>query len=155
MLLLHGRIPVIIGRVRFERNCRKMYSRHLFPYGALVRRIAPQPGIIWQSPQHLIFEIFPPLTEKTPREWAIKYLFSVWYSNLSTTKQSLGLSLFADVAVRAAVDWFCAILFNSFHKNSARKVTLNRFFYLSGRSCLLWHKNCKNLRKGDCRCHRK
>ena len=25
----------VIGRVRFERNCGKMYSRHLFPYGGL------------------------------------------------------------------------------------------------------------------------
>ena len=44
MLLLQGRIPpppppppnmtlCVIGRVRFERNCGKMYSRHLFPYG--------------------------------------------------------------------------------------------------------------------------
>ena len=68
-------------------------------------------------------------------------------------------ALFADVAVsfcvHAAVDWFCAILINSFHKNSERKVTLNRFFFLSGRSCILWHKNCKNLRKGDYRCPRK
>ena len=26
----------VIGCVRFERNCGKMYSRHLFPYGGLV-----------------------------------------------------------------------------------------------------------------------
>ena len=42
MLLLQGRISspqnmtlCVIGRVRFERNCDKMYSRHLFPYGGL------------------------------------------------------------------------------------------------------------------------
>ena len=42
MLLLQGRISspqnmtlCVIGRVRFERNCGKMYSRHLFPYGGL------------------------------------------------------------------------------------------------------------------------
>ena len=28
-------ILCVIGRVRFERNCGKMYSRHLFPYGGL------------------------------------------------------------------------------------------------------------------------
>ena len=28
--------PNVIGRVRFERNCGKMYSRHLFPYGGLL-----------------------------------------------------------------------------------------------------------------------
>ena len=26
---------LVIGRVKFERNCGKMYSRHLFPYGRL------------------------------------------------------------------------------------------------------------------------
>ena len=49
MLLLQGRISppsptphqknvilCVIGRVRFERNCGKMYSRHLFPYGRLL-----------------------------------------------------------------------------------------------------------------------
>ena len=44
MLLLQGIIPpppknmtlCVIGRVRFERNCGKMYSRHLFPYGRLL-----------------------------------------------------------------------------------------------------------------------
>ena len=48
MLLLQGQISpppppppkknmtlCVIGRVRFERNCGKMYSRHLFPYGRL------------------------------------------------------------------------------------------------------------------------
>ena len=42
MLLLQGRISspqnmtlCVIGRVRFERNCGKMYSRHLFPHGGL------------------------------------------------------------------------------------------------------------------------
>ena len=30
----------VIGRVRFERNCGKMYSRHLFPYGGLAHVIA-------------------------------------------------------------------------------------------------------------------
>ena len=47
MLLSKGRISppsstphpnmtlCVIGRVRFERNCGKMYSRHLFPYGGL------------------------------------------------------------------------------------------------------------------------
>ena len=42
MLLLQGRISspqnmtlCVIGRARFERNCGKMYSRHLFPYGGL------------------------------------------------------------------------------------------------------------------------
>ena len=25
----------LIGRVKFERDCGKMYSRHLFPYGGL------------------------------------------------------------------------------------------------------------------------
>ena len=42
MLLLHGRIShpqnmtlCVIGGVRFETNCGKMYSRHLFPYGGL------------------------------------------------------------------------------------------------------------------------
>ena len=25
----------VIGRVKFERDCGKMYSRHLFPYGGL------------------------------------------------------------------------------------------------------------------------
>ena len=27
----------LIGRVRFERNCGKMYSRHLFPYGGFTK----------------------------------------------------------------------------------------------------------------------
>ena len=43
MLLLQGRISphqnmtlCVIGRVRFERNYGKMYSRHLFPYGGLL-----------------------------------------------------------------------------------------------------------------------
>ena len=43
MLLLQGRISphqnmtlCVIGRVRFERNCGKMYGRHLFPYGGLL-----------------------------------------------------------------------------------------------------------------------
>ena len=44
MLLLQVRIwpptPImtlcVIGCVRFERNCGKMYCRHLFPYGGLV-----------------------------------------------------------------------------------------------------------------------
>ena len=43
MLLLQGRILpkknnmtlCVIGRVRLERNCGKMYNRHLFPYGGL------------------------------------------------------------------------------------------------------------------------
>ena len=43
MLLLQKRIPprtpimtlCVIGCVWFERNCGKMYSRHLFPYGGL------------------------------------------------------------------------------------------------------------------------
>ena len=51
MLLLQGRIApsqkknknknkiymtlCVIGRVKFERDCGKMYSRHLFPYGGL------------------------------------------------------------------------------------------------------------------------
>ena len=46
MLLLQGRISLpppspknmtlcLIGRVRFERNCGKMCSRHPFPYGGL------------------------------------------------------------------------------------------------------------------------
>ena len=42
MLPLRGRISLpqnmtlcVIGRVRFERNCGKMYSRHLFPDGGL------------------------------------------------------------------------------------------------------------------------
>ena len=50
MLILQGRISTpppppkkeyiymtlcVIGRVRFERNCGKMYSRRLFPYGGL------------------------------------------------------------------------------------------------------------------------
>ena len=44
MLLLQGQIPppqkmtlCVIGRVRFERNCGKMYSRHLFPYGRFTK----------------------------------------------------------------------------------------------------------------------
>ena len=52
MLLLQGQISpppphptppqknmtlCVIGRVRFKRNCGKMYSRHLFPYGGLAR----------------------------------------------------------------------------------------------------------------------
>ena len=43
MLLLQGRISphqnmtlCVIGRVTFERNCGKMYGRHLFPYGGLL-----------------------------------------------------------------------------------------------------------------------
>ena len=43
MLLLQGRISphqnmtlCVIGRVRFERNCGKMYGRQLFPYGRLL-----------------------------------------------------------------------------------------------------------------------
>ena len=45
MLLLQGRISpppqkknitlCVIGRITFERNNGKMYSRHLFPYGGL------------------------------------------------------------------------------------------------------------------------
>ena len=45
MLLLQGQILppqnvtlCVIGRVRFERNCGKMYSCHLFPYGGLTLR---------------------------------------------------------------------------------------------------------------------
>ena len=44
MLLLQGRISspqnmtlCVIGRARFERNCGKMYSRHLFPYGGFTK----------------------------------------------------------------------------------------------------------------------
>ena len=49
MLLLQGRISLpppappqnmtlcVIGPVRFERNCGKMYSRHLFPYGGFTK----------------------------------------------------------------------------------------------------------------------
>ena len=51
MLLLQGRISspqnmtlCVIGRVRFERNCGKMYSRRLFPYGGLVGGQVPSPG---------------------------------------------------------------------------------------------------------------
>ena len=50
MLLLQGRISspqnmtlCVIGRVRFERNCGKMYSRHLFPYGGLTNKSAQIP----------------------------------------------------------------------------------------------------------------
>ena len=50
MLPLRGRISLpqnmtlcVIGRVRFERNCGKMYSRHLFPYGGLTNKSAPIP----------------------------------------------------------------------------------------------------------------
>ena len=46
MLLLQGRISspqnmtlCVIGRVRFERNCGKMYSRHLSHASFFVRRI--------------------------------------------------------------------------------------------------------------------
>ena len=59
MLLLQGRIAprppppkkmtlCVIGRVKFERNCGKIYSRHLFPYGGL---ISTQSGRItgWSS----------------------------------------------------------------------------------------------------------
>ena len=49
MLLLQGRISpakqsmtlCVIGRVRLERNCGKMYSRHLFPYGGFPRLFQP------------------------------------------------------------------------------------------------------------------
>ena len=46
---------------------------HLVIYNQIV--ITPQPGIIWQSPKHLTFEIFPPLTENALREWVISYLY--------------------------------------------------------------------------------
>ena len=64
MLLLQGQISppppppkkkkmtlCVIGRVRFERNCSKMNSRHLFPYGGLESRIqVPVPEI--RNPRH-------------------------------------------------------------------------------------------------------
>ena len=32
----------VIGRVRFERNCGKMYSRHIFPYdGFFCMQVVP------------------------------------------------------------------------------------------------------------------
>ena len=57
MLLLQGQISpppppqknmtlCVIGRVRFERNCGKMYSRHLFPYGGLVPAVYPPRGVL-------------------------------------------------------------------------------------------------------------
>lgn len=46
---------------------------HLVIYNQIV--ITPQPGTIWQSPKHRIFEIFPPLTENALREWVISYLY--------------------------------------------------------------------------------
>ena len=98
--------------------------------------------------------------EMRDSDWSRENLLrSDWLPIIVAPITTLGLALFADLAssfcVHAAVDWFCAILINSFHKNSERKVSLNRFFFLSGRSCILWHKNCKNLRKGDYSCPRK
>ena len=54
MLLLQKRIlprtPImtlcVIGCVWFERNCGKMYSRHLFPYGGLVPAVYPPRGVL-------------------------------------------------------------------------------------------------------------
>ena len=46
---------------------------HLVIYNQIV--ITPQPGIIWKSPKHLIFKIFPPLAENALREWVISYLY--------------------------------------------------------------------------------
>ena len=39
-LIIHMTLCVI-GRVRLERNCGKMYSRHLFPYGGFPRLFQP------------------------------------------------------------------------------------------------------------------
>ena len=41
----------VIGRVRFERNCGKMYSRHLFPYGGL-ENLFFQP-LLYLAPLHM------------------------------------------------------------------------------------------------------
>ena len=51
MLLLQGQILppqnvtlCVIGRVRFERSCGKMYSGRFFPYGGLGGGQVPSPG---------------------------------------------------------------------------------------------------------------
>ena len=61
MLLLQGAISAppspnlcVIGHVRFERNWSKMYSRHLFPYGGLIRVIFWYSGVSYK-----LHQIFP------------------------------------------------------------------------------------------------